>query len=278
MLNSDYENKQLAKQVNLITFLNAEYPDIIYFDSKKKEWRIKNRNIKISAISFYDFDNCTGGDNIRFLTDYLELTFFEAISKLLSSGVEILTPEKFALETFIKPNWTSNTDEIYDYLGNRNIDKELINVCIQKEKLFLDDKKNLVFANPEQNFYILRSTYSEFKGIRSEEQYGYWILKTIETKDVYIYESPIDILSHIILKTKQGLDTKGIYIAMGGLKKGTIERIKNDYQDYNYFLCIDWDNAGEIFAKNYPDFKRIKGMNGKDWNDELTKYSENFIY
>ena len=133
MLNSEYENKQLAKQVNLITFLNAEYPDIIYFDSKKKEWRIRNRNIKISAISFYDFDNCTGGDNIRFLTDYLNLTFFESISKLLSSGVEILTPEKFALETFINPNWTSNTDEIYDYLENRNIDKEILYLLIQNK-------------------------------------------------------------------------------------------------------------------------------------------------
>ena len=32
MLDKDYEKKELAKQVNLITFLNAEYPDKIYFD------------------------------------------------------------------------------------------------------------------------------------------------------------------------------------------------------------------------------------------------------
>ena len=57
MLNTDFENKERAKQINLISFLNAEYPDMIFFDRKKKEWRIKYNNIKISALSFYDFDN-----------------------------------------------------------------------------------------------------------------------------------------------------------------------------------------------------------------------------
>ncbi len=271
MLEKDYENKEKAKQINLISFLNAEYPDRIYFDRKKKEWRMKYSNTKISALSFYDFDKCTGGDNIRFLTEYMDMTFFEAVNKLLSSGVEAITPEKIMIESFEKPNWVANTDEIYEYLQGRGIDKKLIDICIRKELLFLDDRKNLVFANPKQDFYILRSTYSDFKGIRTREVYGYWELATKQADDVYIFESPIDLLSYVVMMAHIGMEQQGIYIAMGGLKRGTIEHIQQDYPPelYTYHLCVDWDNAGNDFALKYPDMNRITGSVGKDWNDEL---------
>ena len=271
MLEKDYENKEKAKQINLISFLNAEYPDRIYFDRKKKEWRMKYSNIKISALSFYDFDKSTGGDNIRFLTNYMDMTFFEAVNKLLASGVEAITPEKVMIESFVKPNWVVNTDEIYEYLQGRGIDKKLIDICIRKELLFLDDRKNIVFANPKQDFYILRSSYSDFKGIRTREVYGYWELVTKQADDVYIFESPIDLLSFIVIMAHIGMEKKGIYVAMGGLKKGTIERIQQDYPQelYTYHLCVDWDNAGNEFALKYPDMNRITGSVGKDWNDEL---------
>lgn len=271
MLNTDFKNKERAKQINLISFLNAEYPDMIFFDRKKKEWRIKYNNIKISALSFYDFDKCTGGDNIRFLTDYMDMTFFEAVDKLLSSGVEAITPEKIMIESFVKPNWVANTDEIYEYLQGRGIDKKLIDICIRKELLFLDDRKNIVFANPMQDFYILRSSYSDFKGIRTREYYGYWELATKQPVDVYIFESPIDLLSYLVIMAHKGIEDEGIYVAMGGLKKGTIERLKKDYPQeiFTYHLCVDWDNAGNDFVCNYPDMNRITGNIGKDWNDEL---------
>lgn len=276
MLEKDYENKEKAKQINLISFLNAEYPDKIYFDRKKKEWRMKYSNIKISALSFYDFDKNTGGDNIRFLTDYMDMSFFEAVNKLLVSGVEAITPEKIMIETFIKPNWVANTEEIYEYLQGRGIDKKLIDVCIRKEKLFLDDRKNMVFANPEQDFYILRSSYSDFKGIRTKEVYGYWELKTKQAKDVYVFESPIDLLSYIVIVAHTNVEQEGIFVAMGGLKKGTIERIQTDYPPelYTYHICVDWDNAGNEFALKYPNMNRIAGNTGKDWNDVLREWKK----
>ncbi len=276
MLDTDYENKEQAKQINLISFLNAEYPDKIYFDRKKKEWRIKYSNIKISALSFYDFDKCTGGDNIRFLTDYMDMTFFEAVNKLLGSGIESITPEKIMIDSFVKPNGVANTEEIYNYLQGRGIDKKLIDICIRKETLFLDDRLNIVFANPEQDFYILRSSYSDFKGIRTKEVYGYWEMKTKQPADVYIFESPIDVLSYIVLMAHRQTEKEGIYIAMGGLKKGTVERIQRDYpaESYKYHLCVDWDHAGNEFTLKYPDMHRIKGTVGKDWNDELKAVKE----
>lgn len=276
MLDTDYENKEQAKQINLISFLNAEYPDKIYFDRKKKEWRIRYSNIKISTLSFYDFDKCIGGDNIRFLTDYMDMTFFEAVNRLLGSGVESITPEKIMIESFVKPNWVANTEEIYNYLQGRGIDKRLIDICIRKEALFLDDRLNIVFANPEQDFYILRSSYSDFKGIRTREVYGYWEMKTKQPADVFIFESPIDVLSYIVLMAHRGTEQEGIYIAMGGLKKGTVERIQRDYapENYHYHLCVDWDSAGNEFVLKYPDMQRIKGTVGKDWNDELKVVKE----
>ena len=140
----------------------------------------------------------------------------------------------------------------------------MIDVCIRKELLFLDNRKNIVFANPKQTFYILRSSYSDFKGIRTRGVYGYWELATKQAKDVYIFESSIDLLSCVVMMANIGMEQPGIYVAMGGLKKRTIATRINTYH-----LCVDWDNAGNDFALKHPDMNRIAGSVGKHWNDEL---------
>lgn len=45
---------------------------------------------------------------------------------------------------------------------------------------------------------------------------------------MYVFESPIDLLSYIVIVAHTDMEQEGIFVAMGGLKKGTIERMQQD--------------------------------------------------
>lgn len=264
MTNKQYEKKEKAKKINLIDFLHTNYPDMICYNREKQEWRVPDTHIKIIETSYYDFDTGTGGDNIRFLTDIMGLSFFDAIKELTESKVKSVDLSKITFSEYERPENSFENEKAYDYLKVRGIKEEIVRMCINDGFVYMDKRLNIIFHNPVQEFCILRSTYADWKGIQSESVYGYWEISNGNSKEVYIFEAPIDALSYMSI-----YDKKGIYVAMGGLKKGTIEHIKKDFKGYELNLCVDWDDKGNQFAQSYPEIKRIKGTKGKDWNDEL---------
>lgn len=264
MTKQDYERKEQAKQVNLLEFLNKEYPDMIEYEKNKGDWRVAGTNIKVTETSFYDFNTGKGGDNIRFLTDIMNIPFFRAIDELLKADVSDVDLEAIMYKEYERPENSYEDKKAYDYLKGRGIREDLIGACIKDGFIYTDKRSNIVFYNPTQEFCILRSTYADWKGIRTLTKNGYWEAENGEEKEVYIFESPIDALSYMTL-----YGASGTYVAMGGLKKGTVEEIVSDYRGYHYNLCVDWDAKGNQFAENFPEITRIKGTIGKDWNDEL---------
>lgn len=266
MTDKDYFRKEEAKDVNLIEFLQERYPDMVDYDTEKHEWRVPGTHIKVTETSFYDFDTGEGGDNIRFLTDVMHKHFFEAVDELLETDVSHVCLEDIVYKDYKVPENAYNDDAVMDYLVKRKIDREIVQRYLDIVKIYLDTMGNIVFCNTWEDFCILRSTYTDWKGIRTKVKYGYWEAGKGETNEIYIFESPIDALSFMTLYG----DT-GKYMAMGGLKKGTVDNImlENQWGNTNFNLCVDWDEAGDKFAENYPEMNRIKGTKGKDWNDEL---------
>lgn len=270
MTEEQYEKKEKAKETNLIAFLQSEYPDMIEYNTSKQEWRVPNTNIKISETAYYDFDTGTGGDNIRFMTDIMQKSFFQAIDELAASDVDAVDLNDIKKKEYKKPVDANDDAKVIQYLLKRKIDKSIIEKYIYEGLIYCDEQFNVVFYNYCQEFCILMSTYNDdWKGIRSESVYGYWEVTNGNCKDVYIFESPVDALSYMTIYNRPG-----VYIAMGGLKKGTMEHIKQDYEGYRLYMCVDWDDAGNQFSKNYEEVDRITGTIGKDWNDELCENRE----
>lgn len=265
MTDKQYKRKVEAKKVDLVSFLQIKYPSMIEYVRKKKEWRVPGTNIKIKGVSFYDFDTSVGGDNIRFLTDIMKIPFKDAVDQLLeSSAGRVCNIDDVRTYRYERPENLGDKDRVYRYLEKRGIKREVMETDVREEFIYMDKSYNIVFYNPIQEFCILRSSYTDWKGIRSASAYGFWQTGDGKTKDVYIFESPIDALSYMTI-----YGTEGTYIAMGGIKKGTMEQIQNSFSGYHFFLCVDWDEAGDSFARSFPKIDRIRGSKGKDWNDEL---------
>lgn len=260
-----YARKEQARRVNLISFLEKEYPDMIEYNRQKQEWRVPDTHIKINESSFFDFDTETGGDNIRFLTDIMNKSFFTAVKELVDADVDEFDINNVSFDNkYEKPIDSGENDRALNYLVERKIERDIAYRYICCGEIYYDERGNIVFYNSEQDFCILRSTYADWKGVRSLKVNGYWEVIYESTKEVYVFEAPIDALSYMTLYKKPG-----IYIAMGGLKKETLKRIVREYSDRKITLCVDWDEAGNKFCKQFDKLERDTGTIGKDWNDEL---------
>lgn len=282
---TDEEIKE-ACSVNLIEFMESEYPDRI------SHFRSEYRDTEHDSLVFYkdhyhSFSNDDHGNAINYLQKYIGLTFIESVDKLLDFGIlhrgQYNTPMETEkpVKTIYRPIENDNIENIYDYLESRNIDTNNIQLELGKNKIYSACVKNegdnyICFANDELKFYILKNT--ESTGIKNmivnENEGGYWwfipFSENLEEYDctfnVYVCESPIDAISLYQLES-----VPAVYCAMGGLKDIALKQICERFGDKNHYkiiIAVDNDEAGNQFYEKHNEFERVV-PEFKDWNEDL---------
>ena len=92
---------------------------------------------------------------------------------------------------------------------------------------------------------------------------------------LYVFEAPIDLLSHITLYPAGWLEHS--YVACCGTSvQPVLERLRQNPKLNMVYLCLDNDEAGEdacesmmeVLADMDVDVERLRPQ-GKDWNDDL---------
>ena len=92
---------------------------------------------------------------------------------------------------------------------------------------------------------------------------------------LYVFEAPIDLLSHITLYPAGWLEHS--YVACCGTSvQPVLERLRQNPKLNMVYLCLDNDEAGEDACENMMevleemdvDVERLRPQ-GKDWNDDL---------
>jgi len=286
-----------AKAQDLVSFINANYSNDIVWDVKKKRWsRTDQSSVEIfseekrrrsisryPSMSWYDFSEAIGGDNIEYLTRFHGLCFTDAVGKLLPSSA-VTTKNLSSIDIYVEQETVKivlpekqneNLNNIIRYLCDiRKISRNIVCECINQERLYADNHSNCVFFNPETEFYILRGTMPNRKFCKNSSGNDFWEYITSEpVEKVYITEAPIDALSlcHLL-----GKPQNCSFAAMGGLKPLTYQSVLEKYSTVgkeNTFCCTDWDAAGEQF---YSEDKgqRLKPKisvqnHTKDWNEIL---------
>lgn len=92
---------------------------------------------------------------------------------------------------------------------------------------------------------------------------------------LYVFEAPIDLLSHITLYPAGWLEHS--YVACCGTSvQPVLERLRQNQKLNMVYLCLDNDEAGEDACENMMevlenmdvDVERLRPQ-GKDWNDDL---------
>ena len=289
------EQKQLANSVDLAEYLRVRGEKLeragvehklIYYDSSGK-----HDSITLRGSTWFDHKNQVGGGAIKFMQEFYGMDFQTAVQELLGQRVTPLShspPKTIAKEEkkeFKLPEANANMHRVYAYLiKQRFIAPDIISYFAKQHTLYEDkEHHNAVFVGVDENGVprqaSKRSTNSYGNSFRitcqgSDTRYSFAHFG--ESKRLYVFEAPIDMMSFLTLYPKDW--QKHSCIAMNGVyENAVLAALKNHSNLSEVILCVDNDEGGieavgrlkDILSENgYTDVKRL-APKFKDWNEVL---------
>lgn len=227
-----------------------------------------------------------------FMQEFYDMDFQTAVQELLGQTVTPLSniPPKADTQEpkpreFKLPEPNSDMHRVYAYLiKQRFIAPEVITHFAKQHTLYEDkEHHNAVFVGIDENGVprqaSKRSTNSYGNSFRitcqgSDTRYSFAHFG--ESKRLYVFEAPIDMMSFLTLYPKDW--QKHSCIAMNGVyENAVLAALKNHSNLSEVILCVDNDEGGieavdrlkDILSENgYTDVKRL-APKFKDWNEVL---------
>ena len=219
---------------------------------------------------------------------YVDIDGFKPIKDFKSFGLPI--------------QWKGKYENVYQYLTEtRCIAPSIVTYCFKQHIIYQDVRRNCVFVGYDDEgkarFASQRSTY---QGARyrpdvpfSDKSYSFNISPASESDRVFVFESPIDLLSHatlsLMLSFKHCQETGKQYDPDFWLKHNRMSLSGTAYEAAlgSYLsrhpkirkiaCCLDNDEAGQTTAQKIKEYFEPKGYlvtvhhsaTGKDYNDTL---------
>lgn len=248
-----------------------------------------------------------GGDIFDFVQSYYNCSFKEAKQKLMDNEYEV---HEYVNKPKNEPFEYERDNEApvtvaKDYLvNNRRINEKLVDDMIAEGLVRQDKRGNVLFVwknkdneivgcterGTRQFFHKDKQKMVAWKKIQeNSKEYSGFKVSFGKPKDMYFFESEIDLMSYITQKPEKA--NNATFVSMNGLKFGTVlQAVTENYNENkslaeNIYLCVDNDEAGRTFAETefkgreigredvgYTKIKiDLPVKNGFDWNDNLTK-------
>lgn len=245
-----------------------------------------------------------GGGPIQFVMMIKHLSWLEAVKDLLNvskskpeclyyspiNSKSLKNDNKKEKSNFRLPAKNQTYDHIFAYLiHSRKLDVDLVKQMVKEKKLYEDVQNNCVFVGynqkgePRAAFIRGTKTFQPYKGdaAGSDKRFAFFIQGTSPV--IYVFESPIDLLSYLTLLKQAGKQSKNHYISLAGISLEALEEYLSWHRDIEKIVCCtDNDKAGNAaFQKIFETYgllykiKRQAPKPYKDFNDYLVKKQMN---
>lgn len=276
-------NKKTANTVSLIELLE-KMNEPLKKVGKSKRW-IRHPSISFLNNYWYRHSTKEKGFPVDFLMTFFNHTEQEAIQTIHQyfnlRNKEFINPT----ESLYRPPKYNNNQAVEVYLKHiRFIDPDCINYLISNGLLYQETNyRNCVFVgydNQHQVKHLHRhSTHladNDYKGNTpgSDSRYSFNLVGTSPT--LYVFESPIDLLSCITLFNDDW--SSHSYLALCGLSPASLHQFISDHPNIrNVVLCLDNDTPGQVATSstltemmNYPSIHvEVQTSRYKDFNEDL---------
>jgi len=185
----------------------------------------------------------------------------------------------------------------FAYLNKtRGIDGEIISKLVKEHKIYETAKYHncaiVGYApNKQAKHVAMWGTFSPegkkpFKGevTSSDKSYGFHMVGKTDT--VYVFESPIDAMSHATIAKLNDDDYESVHrISLCCTWDGALKRFLDSYKISEIVFCLDDDNAGNTASKKYIESyaklsyqtSRERPILGKDFNEDLLGMLEKYL-
>lgn len=275
-----YAQEQIdrANQVNLEQFLRSQGEELV---KSGREYRWKNHDsLTVKGSKWFRHSQSKGVYPIDFVMEFYDKTFPEAMQMLIGEEAIEITAEPAPKVEFRLLLRCETNDRIIKYLTEeRKLPKELVEEFITSGLIYEDVKHhNVVFvgtdANGIQRYAHCRGTVDKFRMDVTGSDKSYGFCHRGKGTELYVFEAPIDLLSHIAL-FPAGWEEHN-YLALGGVSPKALERFLSERKDIErIFIATDNDEAGnhaaEKLAELIPEGVSVYRFlpHEKDWNEEL---------
>ena len=276
-----------ARNANIYGYLiNFHEDEIISAGTGRVRLKDYNSLVITQGIPFF-YRNSTGerGNPIELLTDYMGYTFVDAVISLS----QFEDNDYYELNhKFTIPEHADIYDRAAKYLiKTRGIDSKLVSK-LMKEGLIYQEKDHNNICFKYGNYIELHGSlsYKSFKGTAAgSESNGYWAFGFTDSPKkesiCYVCESAIDSMSLFCImnetaKRNGEMEPQCYFASMGGLKQGTLDRIRKEFK--HVILAVDNDSvrvdtsedAGKTFCNKDQNCMLLRKIPlRKDWNEDL---------
>lgn len=275
-----YTQEQIdrANQVNLEQFLRSQGEQLI---KSGNEYRWKRHDSQtVRENKWFRHSQSKGGYPIDFVIEFFEKTFPEAVQMLIGEDAAEMTVEPVQRSEFrLPPRCESNTRIIKYLTEERKLPPDLVKVFIVDGLIYEDAKHhNVVFVGKDEKgvsrYAHCRGTAEKFRMDVTGSDKSYGFCYRGKGKELFVFESPIDLLSHIALYPAGWRNQN--YLSLGGVSPKALEHFLSERTDIeSIFIATDNDEAGnraaEKLAELIPKEKSVYRFlpQSKDWNEDL---------
>lgn len=280
------EQKLRARQTNIVSLLESR-GEVLKRSGKEYEWRDGSQKVTIRGNLWFHQYEREGGDAIDFVRRFYGLDYPQAVTFLLGDSVASLpaAPKSEPKKTkpFELPERNSDMRRVYAYLlKKRGLDRDVVHNFAHKGMIYESGKyHNAVFVGFDRDgiprHANMRGTVgnSDFKGNADSSMPEYSFHISGESDRIYLFESPIDMLSFISLH-KDGWGKHSYAAACCVSDRVLFQMLEDNKNLSEVFLCMDNDEAGRSANKRISQKLSDRGIKAnvlvpinKDWNEDL---------
>jgi len=295
------------------TILQARSTDLLeYLQTNGYQIKRKSRNeyclvehdsLIISNNKWHWKSRDIGGNTLDFLVKYENKSFAEAVAILTHKSLntsynmssEVKPTYSHFRETIVStenkqltlPEKAKGYSRLFAYLcKTRGIDSSIVDELVKKKKIYESVQHNCVFLGQDKQgnikYACQRGTlsYKKFRGecSGSDKQYGF--IMEGKSNKAYVFEAPIEAMSHATLYKLTGKDyTTDYRLSLGGVEPVALIKLLEENKNINHVvLSLNNDAAGkaamkkihELLKDKYPEHTvKFQLPRSKDFNDDL---------
>lgn len=276
-----YTQEQIdrANQVNLEQFLRSQGEKLIKSGHEYRWERYDSLTVK--GNKWFRHSQNKGGYPVDFVMEFFDKTFPEAVQMLIGEEAvaECVVEPALKAEFQLPPHSKSNVRMMKYLTEERKLLQELIERFVADGLIYEDAKHhNVVFVGTDANgiprYAHCKGTSDKFRMDVAGSDKSYGFCYRGKGTERYVFEAPIDLLSHIALYPVGWEDHS--YLSLGGVSPKALEHFLSERKDIeSIFVATDNDEAGNNAAEKLAELipREISVYrflpNAKDWNEEL---------
>jgi hypothetical protein len=293
---------EAARRMDLLSYLSAREPQELKRTRPNEYRTVTHSSLVITPDYWYWNRGGVGGPSaLDYLIKIRGIPFMDAVRDILSAGpmsrplpVPLSQRPRAApkRECFRQPPKEGYGRNMVRYLQERGIHPDVIRKCVSAGMLYEGrycGEPVCVFAGRDESgrvrFAAMRGICADIKkdAAGSDKRYSFCLRSDgPDSRTLYVFEAPIDALSHATLGLAQGWERGGYRLSLGGTSHVALTAFLTRHPEIRrVVLHLDGDRAGIENARRIcamvesdPRFRHIRvsanpARGGKDYNERL---------